>query len=45
MWIMSGEQQSNGGEIGDSRDEILSGEQIDTILMRNDQVNELGYDV
>lgn len=35
----------SGGEIGDSRDEILSGEQIDTILMRNDQVNELGYDV
>jgi len=29
----------SGGELGDARDEILTGEQIDAILMRNDQVN------
>jgi len=28
----------SGGELGDSRDEILTGDQIDAILMRNDQV-------
>ena len=28
----------SGGELGDARDEVLTGEQIDAILMRNDQV-------
>ena len=28
----------SGGELGEARDEILTGEQIDAILMRNDQV-------